>query len=143
MTRTARLAILAGFILLAAASTRARDKTLLWKPVTQAVLKMNNRPVKIWNIYQPDKKHDLMLVQVGQNWFVFNLKQKRVYRVERSDFQTRGDSLAGPEPDAKTPVVKTTAWDAHDIGPAEEISVRLSTTGDMLAIELPHPLQVY
>lgn len=143
MTRTAKVAVIAGLILLAAASGRARGKNLLWKPVTQALLKENNRPVKTWNIYQPDKNHNLMLVQVGRNWYVFDLKQRRVYRVERSDFRTRGDSLTGPAPDHRTPVLKTRAWDSHDIGLAQEISVRLLASGDVLAIELPHPLQVY
>ena len=132
-----------GIILAAVASSRARGKTLIWKPVTAALLKENNRPVKTWNIYQPDKNRNLLLVQVDRNWFILNLKQKRVYRAERGDFQARGDSLAGPEPDRRAPVIQTTDWDSHDVGPAQEISVRLTASGDRLAIELPHPIEIY
>lgn len=143
MVKTAKLASWAGIILIAVVSGRARGKTMIWKPVPQALLKENNKPVKNWNVYQPDKNRNLVLVQVDRKWFVFNLKQKRVYRVEHSDFETRGDFLAGPEPDRQTIIVKTTGWDSHDVGPAQEISMRITDGGDVLTIELPHPLAVY
>jgi hypothetical protein len=103
----------------------------------------NKLPVKDWNVYRPDKDRNLVLLQVGRNWFVFNLKQRRVYEANRADFQSQGDALRGPEPDRNTPIVKTDHWDSHDVGPAQEISVQIVATGDVLAIEFPHPLAVY
>lgn len=133
----------AGIVLCAAVSGFARGKSLIWKPVEQALLKENNQPVKKWNVYQPDKRRDLVLVEVGKSWFIFNTKEKRVYKAEGGDFHPRGDSLLGPEPDRHTPVVQIDGWDSHDIGPAQQISVRIKATGNVLAIELPHPLAIY
>lgn len=135
------LAILA--ILGGVAVAQARSKTLVWKPVTQVLLKENNHPVKSWNVYRPDRDHNLILVQLERNWFIFNLKQKRVYGAERDQFHTRGNALVGPVPGSHARVVKTVNWDSHDVGPAQQISVRFAATGDVLAIELPHPLAIY
>ena len=137
------IALLALAVLAGAAGAQARGKTLVWKPVTQVLLKENDRPVKNWNVYRPDKDQDLVLVQLERDWFIFNLKQKRVYWAERSEFQTRGDALAGPVPGGHARIVKIENWDSHDVGPAQQISVRFTATGDVLAIELPHPLAIY
>jgi hypothetical protein len=137
----ASAALLAVFVLVAPAG--ARDKKLIWKPVNQALLKLNNHAVKTWNVFQPDKNRNLVLVQVLNGWYILNLKQKRAYKVERKDFESRGENLAGPAPDKDTPVVKTEGWDSHDIGPAQQITIKFADNGDVLAIELPHPLAVY
>jgi hypothetical protein len=137
------VALLAALVLMAAAPARASNKKLIWKPVNQALLKLNNHPVKTWNIFQADKNRNLVLVQVVSAWYILNLKEKRTYKVEREDFETRGENLAGPAPDKNTPVVKTNGWDSHDIGPAQQITIKFANNGDVLAIELPHPLVVY
>lgn len=135
--------LLTGAILLAAGIGHARTKRVTWKPVQEALLKENNRPVKTWNVYQPTKDRQLALVQVSRDWFIFDLKKKRVYRAERRDFQARGDSLIGPTPDRHMPIVKIDDWDSHDVGPAQQISARIAATGNVLTIELPHTLAVY
>ncbi|MDE3136615.1 MAG: hypothetical protein KGL59_08570 [Acidobacteriota bacterium] len=136
-------AILAALILMAVAPAAARDKKLLWKPVDQVLLKLNNHPVKTWNVLQADKNRNLVLVQLLNDWYILNLKEKRAYKVDRKDFDSRGENLAGPAPDKNTPVAKTDGWDSHDIGPAQQITVKFADTGDVLAIELPHPLAIY
>jgi hypothetical protein len=136
-------AILAALILMAVAPAPARDKKLLWKPVNQALLKLNNHPVKTCNVLQADKNRNLVLVQVLNDWYILNLKEKRAYKVDHKDFDSRGENLAGPAPDKNTPVAKTDGWDSHDIGPAQQITIKIAETGDVLAIELPHPLVVY
>ena len=141
--RFASIALLVLALLAGPAGARARERTLLWKPVTQVLLKENNHPVKNWNVYRPDKDHGLVLVQLERDWFIFNLKQKRVYRAERSEFQTRGNALVGPVPGGHAQIIKTENWDSHDVGPAQQISVRFAATGDELTIELPHPLAIY
>lgn len=141
--RLASVALAALAILAGAAVAQARSKTLVWKPVTQVLLKENNRPVKNWNVYRPDKDHNLVLVEVEGAWLIFNLKQKRVYWAERGKFHTRGDTLVGPVPGSNARILKTKNWDSHDVGPAQQISVRFAATGDVLAIELPHPLAIY
>lgn len=139
----ASVALAALAILVGATVAQARRKTLVWKPVTQALLKENNHPVKKWNVYRPDRNHDLVLLQVDGAWLIFNLKQKRVYWAERNQFQARGNALAGPVPGNDARVAKTENWESHDVGPAQQVSVRFAATGDVLTIELPHPLAIY
>lgn len=141
--RAAIFAAIGAAILLAGSSAPARAKSLLWKPVTDALLKENDHPVKTWNVYQPEKDRSWLLVQVNADWYVLNLKRKQVYPARRGDFQTRGDSLAGPAPGKNAPVLKLSDWDSHDVGPAQQITVRLTSTGNVLVIELPHPIEVY
>jgi hypothetical protein len=137
---TALLACLAFLAVLPAA---ARPKKLTWKPVTMALLKLNNHPVKTWDILQPAKDRILVLVQINKRWYLFELKQKRLYTADRSLYKPSGENLIGPGPDRDTPRVKTDGWDSHDVGPAQQITVRLEENGDVIAIELPHPLVVY
>jgi hypothetical protein len=136
-------ALLAALVLMAAAPAAARDKKLLWKPVDHALLKLNNHPVKTWNVLQADRNRNLVLVVVLNDWYILNLKAKRAYKVDRKDFDSRGENLSGPAPDKDTPVAKTDGWDSHDIGLAQQITIQFADTGDVLAIELPHPLAVY
>lgn len=139
----AKLILLASLTFLAFLPAFARGKDLTWKPVAAAVLKLDNHPVKNWDILQPDKNRNLVLVQVEKRWFVFQLKEKRIYSVERSQFRADGENLVGPPPGHDTPLVKTDGWDSHDVGPAQQITVRLADTGEVLTIELPHPLSIY
>jgi hypothetical protein len=139
----ASAALVAALVLAAGSAALARGKNLTWKPVDQALLKLNNHAVKNWDVLQAAKNHDLVLVQVERDWYIFNLKEKRAYEAERGDFKTSGQNLIGPEPDKHTPVVKTNGWDSHDVGPAQQITIHFAESGDVLAIELPHPLVVY
>ncbi|HEV2385838.1 MAG TPA: hypothetical protein VGS20_01155 [Candidatus Acidoferrales bacterium] len=132
----ATLALLGGTAL-------AKSKKTTWRTVTQAVLKLNNHPVKTWNVYQPAKNHNLVLVQVDKRWLVIDTKARRVYRADRGDFAAHGDDLVGPEPDEHSAVVATEGWDMRDVGPAEQINVRLTDGGDVLSIQLPHPINPY
>ena len=140
--RTA-VALVAALGFAAAAAALADGKKILWKPVPQALLKLNNHAVKTWDVLQAEKNSNLILVQVDRDWYVLNLKQKRVYKTERGDFLEWGNGLFGPEPGSQTPVVKTKGWDSHNIGPAQQITVHFAESGDVLAVELPHPFNPY
>ena len=105
-------ALVATLVLAAGVAVLAGGKTRTWKPVNQALLKLNNHPVKTWDVLQADKNHDLVLVQVLRDWYIFNLKRKRAYKVDRSDYKASGGNLIGPEPDKHTPVIKTDGWDS-------------------------------
>jgi hypothetical protein len=136
-------AILAVLLLAAVPRAEAKGKKLTWKPVARAIFKLNNHTVKTWDVLQADKDHNLLLVQVRHDWYILNLKRKRLYRVQRRDYESRDGNLVGPAPDRHTPELKTEGWDSHDIGPAQQITVRVAHNGDELAIELPHPLAVF
>lgn len=139
----AAAALVAGLLLATGPQAAARGKQRTWKPVMQALLKLNNHPVKTWNVLKAKKDHNLLLVQVSRDWYVFNLKKKRLYRVNGRDYKSDNGNLVGPEPDKRTPEVRTSGWDSHDIGPAQQITVQLAKSGDVIAIELPHPLAPY
>ncbi len=136
-------AIMAGLILAEGPRAEARGKNQTWKPVMQALLKLNNHAVKKWNVLQADKDHNLLLVQVNRDWYAFNLKKKRLYRVDRRDYKAHDGNMVGPEPDKRTPEVRTAGWDSHDIGPAQQVTVQLAESGNVITIELPHPLANY
>lgn len=121
----------------------ASGKRIAWKAVNQALLKLNNHPVKTWGVYQPVKNHNLVLVEIDRRLLVIDTKERRVYTAQRSDFEAHGDDLLGPVPDEHTPVLTTDSWDMHDVGPAEQISFRLTDNGDAIDLQLPHPINPY
>lgn len=139
----ATAALMAGLLLAAGPRAEARGKKRTWKPVMAALLKFNNHAVKTWNVLRADKDHNLLLVQVNRDWYAFNLKKKRLYRVNRRDYKSHGQDLVGPEPDKRTPEIRTNGWDSHDVGPAQQITVQMAESGNVISIELPHPLANY
>ena len=61
----------------------ARDPdALLWKPVEGVQLKLADRPLKIWNVYQAEKKKNLILVLLSRRYLMLDLKARTVYEVD-------------------------------------------------------------
>ena len=57
-----------------------------WKPVPGAMMKLAGHPVKIWNIFQGDKKGKLFLLQLGHRVLIVDLQQHVVYGPPPADF---------------------------------------------------------
>src|ERR1700722_4323286 len=51
-----------------AASAFAKDKPLSWKPIEDALLRVNDSPPKEWGIYRTGKKNEPLLLQMGSRF---------------------------------------------------------------------------
>ncbi len=50
---------------LAGLAASAAGKPIAWKPADQALLRVDDRAVKDWNVYQAGKKDNRLLLQIG------------------------------------------------------------------------------
>ncbi len=143
--------VLAGLIFLSPNPARARqagggDETrrVLWKPVTEAQVKLDDKTPLAWNIYQPDKKDkkkgsDLVLLLLGHRYLFLDINSRLVYLVPLSSIQAKGDDFESGDLAQNNQLIPTTDWTLRDVGPAELIHLTLGDYGRALEISLPHP----
>jgi hypothetical protein len=140
--RSARfLRIAAAFALtlwLGAASFARDPELLVWKPVDGVQLKLADRPLKIWNVYQPEKKKNLVLVLLSRRYLMMDLKARTVYEVDPTILTHSGDDLRSDDPTVTGKLIPTSEWYSRDVGPAQMIRVKLGDYGAVLEIALPH-----
>src|SRR5215472_19326488 len=89
-----RAAVPAACLLVLAAGAVAADKeAIVWKPIQDAILQIDSRAPKEWNVYQPGKKFDPLLLQIGSRYLVIYVRNEQVYELKPEQLQRRGDDL--------------------------------------------------
>jgi hypothetical protein len=142
-----RRAFLLAFVFLAAAGfapLRALADDLHWKSVDGAEVKLDDKIPLTWNAYQLDKKKqpNLVLVLLGRRYILIDSKAKLVYQVSLPDVRKQGDDLGSADLAQKPNLIPSTDWTVRDVGPAEEIKLKLQDYGRTLSVQLPHPLDI-
>jgi len=161
MTRTLTVglavALTLGFALQAAAAER-----VTFKPVTAALLKMDGRQVKVWNVFAAHKKGHLILVQLGGRYLVLDTQEKEVLELAPDSLERKKDELrwerkektnAGAQRNAEKSaaqdggaaaaaesaehVVPSEEWVVRDAGRVRIIRVRLRDEGHVLEVQIP------
>jgi hypothetical protein len=113
--------------------------TILWKPATGAILKLNGRPVRKWNLYQAEKKGQFLLLQLGWRYLALDVKQEEVYEIPANSLKPKADGFTGQEPGSGMREIPSSDWTTRDIGPAELVRVKLGDYGQTVEIQVPHP----
>jgi hypothetical protein len=134
-----RAATLALFIFVALAAFAGEGQTILWKPETTALLKLNGRPVKTWSVYRAEKKKDWILVQLGRRFLLLDTKQHTVRELDPATVKPNGKNVECPEPQGQERRIESTDWVMRDIGPAQLVRLKLLDYGGVLDVQLPHP----
>jgi hypothetical protein len=112
-------------------------ETLAWKLVGDALLKMDERPVKLWNVYHAEKKPQFVLVQLGYRYLFLNTKAKEVFEMDPGKFQRKGKEFRSPLPDKTDKLLLTSDWVVRSVGRAQLIRVKLTAEGRVLEVQLP------
>lgn len=137
-----RAAVLALAISLAgvAGARGADNDRYLWKSVSQAQCKLDDKTPLTWNVYQTDKKKEahLVLVLIGRRYLALDLKAKLAYNVLPADLRAKGQEFESGDLFVKSRVLPTDTWSLRDVGPAELIKLTLGDYGRELYVELPH-----
>lgn len=132
------LEVLAAMLLMLASTPRAADKdTIVWKPVENAILQVDSRSPKIWNVFQPGKKLDPLLVQIGNRYLVFYIQNMIAYELKPEQLQHKGDDLVWRESDKPAKPMATADWSTKDVGSATRMLVKLTDEGRLLDIQIP------
>ncbi len=117
---------------------RAADKDkIIWIPVQNAILQVDSRAPKEWNVFQPGKKFDPLLVQIGARFLVIYVRNMEAYEIKPEQLLHRGDFLIWVETDKPAKPMPTSDWSTKDVGSATRILLKLSGEGRVLNIELP------
>jgi hypothetical protein len=115
-----------------------------WKSVDGAQIKLDAKVPLTWNAYRLDKKKqpNLVLVLLGRRYILIDSKAKLVYQVAIPDVHKQGDDVNTADLAQKPNLIPSTDWTVRDIGPAEEIKLKLQDYGRTLSVQLPHPLDI-
>jgi hypothetical protein len=129
---------IAGLCLAVMSVSRAADKEkIVWKSIPNAILQVDSRAPKLWNVFQAGKKFDPLLLQLGSRYLVIYVRNMEVYEIKPELLEHKGEDLLWRESDKPAKPVATSDWSVKDVGSASRILVKLSDEGRVVNIEIP------
>ena len=138
LNRASTLPVVAGLLFVLAANVRAADKDkIVWKMVPDAILQIDSRAPKVWNVYRTGKKLDPLLLQIGARMLVVYVHNEAVYEIKPELFEHKGDDLLWRESDKPEKPLATSNWTTKDVGSAWRILLKLTDEGRLLDIQIP------
>ena len=108
-----------------------------WKPITDAVLRIDDRAPKQWGLYHAGKKYDPLLLQLGLRVLVIYVRNKAVYEIPATQFEHKGEDLLWRESDKPEKPIATSEWSTRDVGSAWRVRVKLTEEGRLVDIQIP------
>jgi hypothetical protein len=137
-------AILLTFAAALALRARADDARMRWKQVADAQVKLDDKVPLAWTVYQLDKKKlpNLVLILLGRRYILLDSKAHLAYLVFPTDLHAEGPDFDSDDLVQKTRLIPSTDWTVRDVGPAEQIRLTLQDYGRVVAVDLPHPLDI-
>jgi hypothetical protein len=131
-----------GAICASGGSTFAKDKPVSWKEIEDALLRVNDAPVKDWAIYETGKKRDPLLIQIGSRFLLIKIHDRQLIEVNPSKIQHKTDELLWDPSDHPAEPLVTSDWDVGDTEAVFRIRAKISAEDRLFDIELPHPLDL-
>jgi hypothetical protein len=129
---------IAGLCLALMSVSRAADKEkIVWKSIPDAILQVDSRAPKLWNVFQAGKKYDPLLLQLGSRYLVIYVRNMQVYEIKPEQLEHKGDDLLWRDSDKPAKPVATSDWSVKDVGSASRILVKLADEGRLINIEIP------
>lgn len=120
----------------------AADKTVQWKPVDQAFLRIDEKAVKDWGAYQDGKKTNPLLVQIGLRYLLVDSSKHEIFEIDPGKIGHNGADLTWKMSDRPAKPLDTSDWTVRDVGLAYKVNARLVAEGRVLDLQLPHPLDI-
>jgi hypothetical protein len=129
---------IAGLCVALMSDSRAADKEkIVWKSIPNAILQVDSRAPKVWNVFQPGKKVDPLLLQLGSRYLVIYVRNMEVYEIKPEQLEHKGEDLLWRESDKPAKPIATSDWSTKDVGSASRILVKLAGEGRTINIEIP------
>lgn len=107
-----------------------------------ALLRVDDRPVKDWNVYQVGKKTDPLLLQMNGRFLLIEVRSKRIFEIDPAKIAHKGDDLLFDPNDHPAQPLDTSNWVVRDVGLAYRFSAKLTAEKHILDLQIPHPLDV-
>jgi hypothetical protein len=118
--------------------SRATEKEkIVWKPIPNAILQVDSRAPKIWNVFQAGKKFDPLLLQIGSRYLAIYVRNMEIYEIKPEQLEHKGENLLWRETDKPAKPVATSDWSTKDVGSASRVLVKLAGEGRLIDIQIP------
>ena len=117
--------------------TALAAEKIAWKPLGNAVLRIDDRPAKTWNVYRAEKKDHLVLVQLGRRFLMFDTRERQIFELDPTKLERKDKDLLWHEADKPSKPLPTADWTVRDVGPARRIRAKLSAEGRVLDVQVP------
>lgn len=121
------------------ASAFAKDKPLSWKPVEDALLRVNDAAPKEWSVYRTGKKNDPLVLQLGTRFLLIQSHDHRVFELDPAKVQQKTGELLWSPTDRPAKPLATSDWTVDDIGAAFVVKAKLDGESAVVDLQLPHP----
>ena len=114
-------------------------ESIAFKRQATAILKMDGKPVKFWEVYVAKKRGHLVLVQLGRRYLLLDTKEKDVLEIEAGAIRqkSKGNEVEWARSPQSEKNIESEEWSIRNVGPAVAIKVRLRAEGRVLEIQLP------
>jgi hypothetical protein len=121
------------------AANLAADEKISFKRLPAAILKMDGKQVKFWDLYQADKRGNMLLVQLGRRYLLLDAKAREISEISAGAVESRpkGNEVVVARTAESEKRIESDAWSIKSVGPAVAIKVLLVAEGRMLEIQLP------
>jgi hypothetical protein len=134
--RVSKLGDFAALLLGLTLAAHAAEK-VTWKPIADAVLRIDDRAPKQWSLFHAGKKYDPLLLQLGSRVLVIYVRNQAVYEILPAHFEHKGENLMWREADKPEKPLATSDWSMRDIGSAWRVRVKLTEEGRLVDIQIP------
>ena len=132
----------AAFLSFAAPPAPAADKPVAWKPIQQALLRIDDQPIKDWNIYQETKKGDPLLLAMGNRFLLIEIHNRKIYELPPAKVGHKGADLLWDPAGRPADALAVLDWMIKDVGFAYRIGFRLQAENRVVDLQLPHPIDM-
>jgi hypothetical protein len=123
-------------LLFATLGAYAADK-ITWKPIADAVLRIDDRAPKQWGLYHAGKKFDPLLLQLGARVLVIYVRNQMIYEIPPAKIEHKGEDLLWRETDKPEKPLAASDWSTRDVGSAWRVLVKLTDEGRLVDIQIP------
>ena len=136
--RARRFFGIAALCLAVAGISHSADKDkIVWKSIPDAILQVDSRAPKLWNVFQAGKKFDPLLLQLGSRYLVIYVRNMEVYEIKPEQLGHKGEDLLWRETDKPAKPLATSDWSTKDVGSASRILIKLADEGRIIDIQIP------
>jgi hypothetical protein len=128
--------------LLFTAQALAAGKAVTWKPIREALLRVNDQPVKNWNVYEENKKGDPLLLEMGNRFLLIQVHERKIFELAPAKIEHKGTELLWDSAALPAQPLDSSEWLIKDVGFAYRIGARLVAENRFLDLQLPHPMDL-
>lgn len=126
----------------AARLTLAKGKTLEWKQADAALLRIDDHPAAEWNLYEVNKKNELLLLKINARFLLVDVPSHQVFEVDPSKIERKSNNILWDPANRPEKPLETSDWLIRDVGDAYRFRVRLVAENHVLDVQIPHPLDL-